>query len=224
MSRPDEADPFAASAADVRCWLGLFGAVVGFAIFIAVDPLIGAVVLATLLVNEPPRGVSLRPGFWRPGRWWPPIPVFVGYALVWVAFAALYLRACQWGGSPIEPQPALLELASGELHGSALWTRVLVIVVLAPFCEEVLFRGYLWSAVRTTMPVWATQLVVAVLFGLVHGLGHALPIGVLSLLFGYARARYGSLWPAMLAHAAHNGLTTLLVCTWPQLLDLFYNR
>ena len=101
---------------------------------------------------------------------------------------------------------------------------MLLIVVLAPICEEIVFRGYLFRALGTTMPMWATQLVTATLFGLVHGVGHALPIGVLSLLFGYLRQRYGSIWPSMLAHIVHNGITLVLFCSWPGLLDLFYNR
>ena len=80
------------------------------------------------------------------------------------------------------------------------------------------------AAVERALPSWGTQAVVATLFGLAHGLAHALPIGVLSLVFGYLRQRHGSLLPSMLAHAAHNGITVTVVVCWPGTLDLLYAR
>ena len=71
-------------------------------------------------------------------------------------------------------------------------------------------------------PRWAAHLVVATLFGLAHGLDHALPIGVLSLVFGYLREKHGSLLPSVLAHACHNGIMVAVFVAWPPLLDLFY--
>lgn len=218
------ADAFAASMANVRSWLLLFGAVAGFLLFFAVNIYVGTVALVALLVCQPPSDISLRWDFWRPGKWWPAIAIYVPFVLLWVAFATGYLRFAEAIGHHLEPQGPLLQFANGEVPALQFWSMVVLIVVLAPICEEIVFRGYLFRALNTTMPMWATQLVTATLFGLVHGSSHALPIGVLSLLFGYLRQRYGSLWPSMLAHAVHNGITLVLVCSWPGLLDLFYNR
>ena len=60
--------------------------------------------------------------------------------------------------------------------------------------------------------------------GLAHGLDHALPIGVLSLLFGHLRAKHGALSPSIVAHALHNAVTVSLILSWPELLDLLYVR
>lgn len=225
MSKDDDAqNVFAASMAGVRCWLQLFAAIVGFAVFFAVDPYLGSALLVGLLVIERPPGVELRPDFWRPNRWWPPFAVYVPFVLVWVAFATGYLRCMELLGQPIEPQAALQQLVSGEMAPEYFWPTVVLAVVLAPVTEEILFRGYLFGALSMSLPMWATQIVTATLFGLVHGMGHAIPIGVLSLLFGYLRQRYRSLWPSIVAHMVHNGLTVTLLVTWPELLDLFYNR
>jgi membrane protease YdiL (CAAX protease family) len=217
-------DDFIASLASVRSWLLLFGAIACFFVFVAVNRYVGAVAVVLLLFCQPPVGISLRWDYWRPDKWWPAIAIYVPFVLLWVAFATGYLRFAEFLGHRVEPQGALLRFASGELADSEFWSQVLLIVVLAPICEEIVFRGYLFRALGTTMPMWATQLVTATLFGLVHGAGHALPIGVLSLLFGYLRQRYGSIWPSMLAHIVHNGITLVLFCSWPGLLDLFYNR
>ena len=146
------------------------------------------------------------------------------WLLVWVVFAAAYLRAMAAVGQPLEPQTQLLELAQ---HGAAVpdfWARVALIVVAAPLIEEIVFRGYLYAAAVRLAPIWLAQAVVAALFGLAHGLAHALPIAVLSLVFGYLRQRHGCLLPSMVAHATHNALTVSLVVCWPSLLDLLYAR
>jgi len=219
----EQANAFAASLAPVRNWLLLIGAVVGFTVFFTVDPYVGAALLLLLLFAQRPAGIELQFAFWRPGRWWPAFALYVPFVLVWVALATGYLRVAEAIGQPVAPQQALLQLANGEISPEFFWPMIVMVVVLAPIAEEILFRGYLFSALSASLSMWATQLVTATLFGLVHGLGHAIPIGVLSLLFGYLRQRYRSLWPSIMAHMVHNGLTVTLIVTWPGLLDLFYN-
>jgi membrane protease YdiL (CAAX protease family) len=202
-----------------RSILLLCAAVICFATFFAVDPFVGTGFLVLLVLVAPPPGVGYRP--LRAGS---VLAHYVPFALVWVALATAYLHVMVAIGHPIEPQPALLQLMAGEQSGLALLRQVTLVVVLAPIAEEILFRGYLFTAVSLVAPMWLTQVVTATLFGLVHGLAHALPIGVLSLLFGYLRQRHRSLLPSMLAHAVHNGVTLALLLTWPGLLNLFYNR
>ncbi|MGC6488130.1 MAG: CPBP family intramembrane glutamic endopeptidase [Planctomycetota bacterium] len=164
------------------------------------------------------------PAPWRPARARDVLLRYGAWLGVWVVFAAAYLRVMGACGHPIAPQAQLLQLAE---HGASLpdfWLRVLLIAGVAPVVEEVIFRGYLYAAVAHALPRGLTQLVVAALFGLAHGVEHALPIGALSLVFGHLRARTGSLLPSTLAHAAHNGLTVAVVVWWPHLLDLLYAR
>lgn len=215
---------FALSMVTVRSWLLLFGAIAGFVAFFRVDFYLGAIAMIALVAVAPPTGISLRPDFWRPGKLWPSIAIYVPFVLVWVAFATGYLRLAEFLGQRVEPQAQLLQFANGELAHDMFWHMVVLLAVLAPITEEILFRGYLFGALSTTLPMWATQLVTAALFGLVHGIDHAVPIAVLSLLFGYLRQRYRSLWPAIVAHVLHNSVMLALVYTWPGLLDLFYNR
>lgn len=219
----EQSDALAASLAAVRNWLLLFGAVLGFVVFFTADPYLGTAMLLLLLLAQPPAGVELRLAFWRPDRWWPAFALYVPFVLAWVVLATGYLRLCEAIGQQVVPQQALVQLASGEVAAELFWPMIALIVVLAPVAEEILFRGYLFGALSTSIPLWATQLVTATLFGLVHGLGHAMPIAVLSLLFGYLRQRYRSLWPSIVAHMVHNGVTVALIVTWPGLLDLFYN-
>ncbi|MFK7743223.1 MAG: lysostaphin resistance A-like protein [Planctomycetota bacterium] len=167
---------------------------------------------------------------------WPPVPmrplalpsVLATYAVglvLWLLFAIGYLQVMAAIGQPVAPQPLLEQLVREGTAMPGFWLSVLVATLAAPVFEEIVFRGFLFTGfARLPMPMWATQAVVAVLFGLVHGLPHALPIAVLSLVFGRLRARHGSLLPSMLAHALHNSITIGLLIVWPELLDLFYAR
>ena len=193
----------------------------GLLVLMALDWRLAATTAVALALVFPPAP-------WRPAALGSTLGRALGayaiWLLVWVAFAAAYLRAMAAVGQPLEPQTQLLELAQ---HGTAVpdfWARVALIVLAAPLIEEIVFRGYLYAGALRLAPVWLAQVVVAALFGLAHGLEHALPIAVLSLVFGYLRQRHGCLLPSMVAHATHNALTVSLVVCWPSLLDLLYAR
>ncbi len=96
----------------------------------------------------------------------------------------------------IEP---LLPHTSGERGGFAL------VSVTAGVCEEILFRGFvMWYVSVWTGPVLAV-LISSILFGFAHlylSPRDALRTGVAGLLFGLVVLAAGSLWPAILIHAA----------------------
>lgn len=81
------------------------------------------------------------------------------------------------------------------------------VTLAAPLCEEyffrgVLLRGSLHSGTRASFALFSTAVVFSVF--------HLDPVGFaarlqLGLLFGWLYWKTGSLWPAILAHAANNG-------------------
>ena len=200
-------------------WIRLFVAFSGVvvALSFAYGPAFAGVFLVLMACALPPPGVT-----WRPVRAMFVMTRYVPFAVVWVAFTTGYLRLVAAFGHQIPPQAQLeLMLEMGGLE----WLGMLVtVVVVAPVVEEILFRGYLFTALSKSLPMWGAQFVTAALFGLVHGWDYAVPVGVLALFFGYLRQRYGSLLPSILAHAVHNGVTVGVVMTWPSALDLFHNR
>ncbi|MFN3240936.1 MAG: lysostaphin resistance A-like protein [Planctomycetota bacterium] len=187
------------------------------AVLLGADWRVGCLMAVTCVMVFPPAP-------WRPIGWPRVLASYGVWLLLWVAFAAAYLRVMVALGHRVEPQPQLLELATHGAGLPAFWLHVLVIVGVAPLVEEIIFRGYLFAAVENTLPKWGAHLLVASLFGLAHGLDHALPIAVLALVFGYLRQRQGSLLPSICAHALHNGLTVAAIVCWPGLLDLLYAR
>ena len=88
--------------------------------------------------------------------------------------------------------------------------RVLMTCVLAPVCEEVMFRGLLFSRLRPYGDRFAV-LATALLFGLFHGnLSQMLYAMAFGLVLGDAAARTGCLWQCILIHSAVNALTGVL--------------
>ncbi|HEX6811028.1 MAG TPA: type II CAAX endopeptidase family protein [Planctomycetota bacterium] len=194
-------------------------AALGCVVVIAFGYLVaGLCLLAVLAVAWPPAVP------WRPAAAVRVLCVYVPFAVVWLAFVALYLNVMHRLRHPVPVQPQLAEIAANGLSTPNLPMLVLGIVVVAPLAEEILFRGYLFTALQRVLPPWATQLATAALFGLAHSLPYALPIAVLALLFGWLRARYRSLLPCVIAHTVHNGLTVALTMSWPEHLDVLYPK
>jgi membrane protease YdiL (CAAX protease family) len=86
------------------------------------------------------------------------------------------------------------------------------VVVMAPLIEEYFFRGWLQQAIRQDLAPnhkhWAFVLAAAA-FALAHLGTYGVPQLVLGLAAGALFARSGSLWPSILAHAAHNCVVLL---------------
>ncbi len=87
------------------------------------------------------------------------------------------------------------------------------LVVVGPFIEELVFRGYLYGWLRKCgIGFWPTTLVVSALFGLVHLQWNvALDVFVLSIVMCYAREKTGSIWASVIIHALKNAIAFYFV-------------
>jgi uncharacterized protein len=85
-------------------------------------------------------------------------------------------------------------------------------VFIAPFCEEIFFRGFLFAGLLRGMTVlWAT-LVSTALFTVVHlDIGSAIPLFAIGLMLAVIRWRTGSIWPGMALHMLNNAIASVLV-------------
>lgn len=88
---------------------------------------------------------------------------------------------------------------------------LVVVVIFAPFAEEVVFRGVLLPALGAQ---WGNVVAVAV-SAAVFALSHVnafvfIPILFASLIFGWLFVRFESLWPAFVCHASFNAVAAVL--------------
>ncbi|TWT42175.1 ABC-2 family transporter protein [Phycisphaerae bacterium RAS1] len=85
---------------------------------------------------------------------------------------------------------------------------LLVLAVIPGICEELFFRGYVMSGLRSTFTPVAAVLLAAAAFGFSHYLAQRLALTfMLGAVLGLLAMRFRSIWPAMIAHVLHNGLT-----------------
>jgi membrane protease YdiL (CAAX protease family) len=122
-----------------------------------------------------------------------------------------YHAAVQW------VSPTLVETLEEEVRQQAaafaapLPLLVLLGVVVGPFCEELVFRGFLYGGLRTRLSRWPAAILSAVLFALSHQMPVAAPgLFVLGLLLAALYERYRSLAVPLALHASFNLLVLLL--------------
>jgi sodium transport system permease protein len=133
--------------------------------------------------------------------------------------AALLVGVSGWivaGGivTRLLPPPESLSRELGRmilLDGAPLPLVLLLAAVAPAICEELLFRGLLFSGLRRLGPPVAI-VVSSLLFGLAHGsVYRLLPTAFLGLAMGYARYRTGSIASGMIIHALNNGIAVSLL-------------
>ena len=87
---------------------------------------------------------------------------------------------------------------------------IVLITVFAPLAEEILFRGYIYGALRNLRGIWPAAIVTGTLFGLVHAgsapVGFLVPLGVFGFGLCLLREFGGSLYPCMALHALNNSI------------------
>jgi membrane protease YdiL (CAAX protease family) len=90
--------------------------------------------------------------------------------------------------------------------------------LMAPFAEELYFRGGVLGWLGRRLPINATMFVATVLFSLLHLSNLFAPgagwVGFVTIfILGWVNARWavktGSLWPGICAHASHNAALVL---------------
>ncbi len=100
-----------------------------------------------------------------------------------------------------------------SVHGSSqLVLTFISLVILPPFAEELLFRGFLFEGLKKSMPVIYAGILTSLVFAAAHlpeGGGGPFWIGaidvfILSLVLVYLKQKTKSLWPGIFLHAIKN--------------------
>lgn len=103
---------------------------------------------------------------------------------------------------------------SGNTTGNQLWLVFVSLVILPPIIEEILFRGFLYTGLRTKMHKITAALITSLLFCLPHLLEGSFGIlwvagldtFILSLVLVYLREKTDKLWAPMGLHLSKNFL------------------
>jgi membrane protease YdiL (CAAX protease family) len=96
-------------------------------------------------------------------------------------------------------------------HAGAFAANIVLFAVIAPFVEELTFRGAGQSLLRF-LGRGPSILLVGIAFGVAHGLVEALLVLVpFGIALAWLRDRTGSVLPGMLVHALFNGAALALI-------------
>ncbi len=102
-------------------------------------------------------------------------------------------------------------------NGVMMWISV---VVMAPLVEELTFRGFMYSRLKSGMAKWIAVILTSLTFGVVHGtIIWAIYTFVFSLCLIYVLERTGSLWVSILFHMAFN-LVGAAMGSWPEISEI----
>jgi membrane protease YdiL (CAAX protease family) len=122
------------------------------------------------------------------------------------------------GGLPANPQAALLSQGVPALPTNFLMLFLLLVVIM-PIAEEMLFRGFLYRLLRGHFSVWAAAPISAAAFAALHGVPSLFPwLFYMGVVYAVLAERTGSLWASIVVHAMANTLVlaylVVLISGW----------
>lgn len=142
----------------------------------------------------------------RPTPWRRAVGLAVLTIVVFLLFSAIWVVAL----NVKEEDTKLLNALGTNETALLLAASALLTTVIAPICEETLFRGYIFAALTKWKGWIPGAILTGVLFGAVH-LGSApvedlIPLGVLGFALCFLYRRTGSLYPCIAVHSLNNSI------------------
>jgi membrane protease YdiL (CAAX protease family) len=161
-----------------------------------------ALFLAAHIAAPRPAQFGLVP----PRSWLRAIAVAVAAGVAFVVLSSIYFGVLGQSG---EEKEFVKEIGGNAGTVSVLAVCVLV-TVIAPVCEEILFRGFIFRSLVNWRGPWPAAIVTGILFGVVHGLSapavDLAPLALLGFLLCVVYWRTGSLYLTILMHSVNNAI------------------
>lgn len=164
-------------------------------------------------------GVQLKTGLKLD---WAPLTAFAGAILLglslWPFAHEIVVRQHERGWFVLgdEQMRRVRETVEQMRQLAPAWVLICMSVVPA-LAEELFFRGFLLSGLRTRQTARTAVITSAAIFGLFHVivkdsllLERFVPTAFLGLVLGWIAVRTASIWPGVVLHATHNGLLLLV--------------
>ncbi len=93
---------------------------------------------------------------------------------------------------------------------SGFWDMMfafVTLVVIAPLCEEIIFRGWLYGKLRARTWAMPAIILTSILFGIAHGQWNVgVTVAVMSVVMCLIREMTGTIWGGLIIHMLKNGL------------------
>jgi membrane protease YdiL (CAAX protease family) len=149
-------------------------------------------------------GMKARPAPWQVGLRRAPFGFCVGMAFI-AAVAVVLFTILYSSVVDTENKQQIVDELGADRSTLLLVVGALVVIVVAPACEEIFFRGFLFRVLRQRMGFWLAAAVDGVIFGAVHLSPAIIPIlAVLGIALCWVYERTGSVFPCIAIHALNN--------------------
>src|SRR5271155_1273554 len=138
--------------------------------------------------------------------------------LILLLLVAFIVLSAIWSAAVHPEKEKLLETLGSNEGATLLLLSAALTCVVAPICEEFLFRGFIFTALRNWRGTWPAAIITGGLFGGVH-FGSAPTLDLVPLMglgFGLCLLyRYtGSLYPCFAAHSLNNSVAFGSLESW----------
>jgi membrane protease YdiL (CAAX protease family) len=105
-----------------------------------------------------------------------------------------------------------LLLQQSKVAPLSTYATLFAAVIIAPFCEEVFFRGFVFPGLRHGMSLGWAIIISSLLFGIAHADPGSFPVlFVIGLALAFLRWRTQSIWPCIVLHMLNNGIAALAI-------------
>ena len=130
--------------------------------------------------------------------------------LIGLLIVAFLIFSLIWGAAFHVEKEKVLEQLGADQSALLLLLSAALTCVVAPICEELLFRGFIFAALRNWRGTGPAAIIAGLLFGAIHVFSAPVldlpPLAALGfglcLLYRYT----GSLYPCIVAHSLNNSL------------------
>ena len=143
----------------------------------------------------------------------------LGNALLWIfilmvaifAINTLYSLLITTLNLNVQTNDQLL-LQQSKVAPLSTYATLFAAIFIAPFCEEVFFRGFVFPGLRHGMSlVWAI-IISSLLFGVAHAdIGSFPVLFIIGLALAFLRWRTQSIWPCIMLHMLNNAIAALVI-------------
>ncbi|HTJ27390.1 MAG TPA: type II CAAX endopeptidase family protein [Candidatus Limnocylindria bacterium] len=124
----------------------------------------------------------------------------------------LVVGGIQYAVLHLKTQQLPVQLLANAHDPSVIAGFAALAIVIAPFCEEFVFRGFVFNAIHRYAPLGVAMALSGALFALAHAdLTAFLPLCGGGIVLAWVYARSGSLVSSMIAHGTFNAVQVMLI-------------
>lgn len=189
---------------DPKITLGTILTSIGMQVFI-----VGIVVLMISRRTNLFDWLGLKWMKWPQVFWIAPAVVIAMWIVFSILFGLGYMDLMERLG--VEKVQDAVAMFQNEKDPLLLGLMAFTAVIVAPICEELVFRGYLYPVAKRFAGPWISALFTALVFSATHGsMAALLPLFLFGLVLAAIYEATGSLWAPISIHFLFNGATVVI--------------